>query len=66
MFFDKKLQRSFETSQFLADSCCKKEDEEEENIPLEKKDVLAIFLSALMVFGPLFLILGGLAFWLTL
>lgn len=65
MFFDKKLKRSFETSRYLSGKCCE-EDEEEEKLPFEKKDVLAVVLSALMVFGPLLLLIGGLAFLLTL
>lgn len=69
MFFQKKLDRSYDTMRYLSGE--EKETEEElkgfrEREKLEFKDVLAMVISALLVFGPLFLIIGFIMFVLTL
>ena len=69
MFFQKKLDRSYDTMRYLSGE--EKETEEElkdfrEREKLEFKDVLAMVISALLVFGPLFLIIGIIMFALTL
>ena len=69
MFFQKKLDRSYDTMRYLSGE--EKETEEElkgfrEREKLEFKDVLAMIISALLVFGPLFLIIGIIMFVLTL
>ena len=69
MFFQKKLDRSYDTMRYLSGE--EKEAEEElkgfrEREKLEFKDVLAMVISALLVFGPLFLIIGIIMFLLTL
>lgn len=69
MFFGKKLDRSFDTMRYLGGK--DKENEEElkdfrEREKLEFKDILAMIISALLVFGPLFLIIGIIMFVLTL
>lgn len=69
MFFGKKLDRSFDTMRYLGGE--DKENEEElkdfrEREKLEFKDILAMIISALLVFGPLFLIIGIIMFVLTL
>lgn len=71
MFFDKKIERSLDTLKYISDRReGKKEDEvsdlREENEKLELSDVLAIIISALMVYGPIFLIIALIAFLLTL
>ena len=70
MFFQKKLDSSYDTLRFLGD---RKGEETEEDLrefkegeKLEFKDILAMILSALIVFGPLFLIIGLLMFVITL
>ena len=70
MFFHKKLDRSYDTLRSLGD---RKGEETEEDIKefkerekLEFKDILAMIISALIVFGPLFLIIGLLMFLITL
>ncbi|WP_236909170.1 hypothetical protein [Clostridium sp. Cult3] len=35
----------------------------EEPIELEKNDILAIIISAILVFGPIFLVFIGILFW---
>jgi len=69
MFFQKKLGRSYDTMRYLSGE--EKENEEElkdfkEKEKLEFKDILAMIISALLVFGPLFLIIGIIMFILTL
>ena len=69
MFFQKKLDRSYDTMRYLSGE--EKENEEElkdfmEKEKLELKDILAMVISALLVFGPLFLIIGIIMFVLTL
>ena len=69
MFFQKKLDRSYDTMRYLSGE--EKETEEElkdfrEREKLEFKDILAMIISALLVFGPLFLIIGIIMFALTL
>ena len=69
MFFQKKLDRSYDTMRYLSGE--EKETEEElkdfsEREKLEFKDILAMIISALLVFGPLFLIIGIIMFVLTL
>ncbi len=69
MFFQKKLDRSYDTMRYLSGK--EKENEEElkdfrEKEKLELKDILAMVISALLVFGPLFLIIGIIMFVLTL
>ena len=69
MFFQKKLDRSYDTMRYLSGE--EKETEEElkgfrEREKLEFKDVLAMVISALLVFGPLFIIIGIIMFVLTL
>ena len=69
MFFGKKLDRSYDAMRYLSGE--EKETEEElkdfrEREKLEFKDILATIISALLVFGPLFLIIGIIMFVLTL
>ena len=69
MFFQKKLDRSYDTMRYLSGE--EKETEEElkgfrEREKLEFKDVLAMVISALLVFGPLFLLIGIIMFVLRL
>ena len=69
MFFQKKLDRSYDTMRYLSGE--EKETEEElkdfrEREKLEFKDILAMIISAVLVFGPLFLIIGIIMFVLTL
>ena len=69
MFFGNKLDRSYDTMRYLSGE--EKENEEElkdfkEKEKLEFKDILAMVISALLVFGPLFLIIGIIMFVLTL
>ena len=69
MFFGNKLDRSYDTMRYLSGE--EKETEEElkdfrEREKLEFKDILAMVISALLVFGPLFLIIGIIMFVLTL
>ena len=69
MFFQKKLDRSYDTMRYLSGE--EKETEEElkdfrEREKLEFKDILAMIISALLVFGPLFLIIVIIMFVLTL
>ena len=69
MFFQKKLDRSYVTMRYLSGE--EKENEEElkdfrEREKLELKDILAMVISALLVFGPLFLVIGIIMFVLTL
>ena len=69
MFFQKKLDRSYDTMRYLSGE--EKETEEElkgfrEREKLEFKDILAMVISALLVFGSLFLIIGIIMFLLTL
>ena len=69
MFFQKKLDRSYDTMRYLSGE--EKETEEElkdfrEREKLEFKDILAMVISALLVFGPLFLVIGIIMFVLTL
>ena len=69
MFFQKKLDRSYDTMRYLGGE--EKETEEElkdfrEREKLEFKDILAMIISAVLVFGPLFLIIGIIMFVLTL
>lgn len=70
MFFQKKLERSLDTMKYLGDEKSEETEEElrefAEREKLEFKDVLAIILSALLVFGPLFLIILIIIFLLTL
>ena len=70
MFFQKKLDRSYDTLKFLGDKKGEESEEElkeyKEREKLEFKDILAMILSALIVFGPLFLIIGLLMFVITL
>lgn len=70
MFFQKKLDRSYDTLRFLGD---RKGEETEEDIKeykerekLEFKDILAMIIAAFIVFGPLFLIIGLAMFFITL
>lgn len=70
MFFQKKLDRSYDTLKFLGDKKGEESEEELEEFKkrekLEFKDILAMIISALIVFGPLFLIIGLLMFVITL
>ena len=70
MFFQKKLKRSYDTLRYLGDEKGKESEEElrefAKNEKLEGKDILAMIISALIVFGPVFLIIGIIMFVLTL
>ena len=69
MFFQKKLDRGYDTMRYLSGGEKETEDELKgfrEREKLEFKDVLAMAISALLVFGPLFLIIGIIMFLLTL
>lgn len=63
MIFQKKVDRALQWLKDKNKSNEIKEDHEvdqveiQEDLPLEKGDRLALFLSALLVFGPIFLIL---------
>lgn len=59
MFFQNKIKRSFDTVKYLTGETEKREKIEEfkkEN-RLEFKDILAMIISGIMVFGPIFLII---------
>ncbi|NLY67645.1 MAG: hypothetical protein GX069_08800 [Tissierellia bacterium] len=63
MFYKKKLERAMK---WLKEKN-RVEDrenslEEYEGIELEKKDIIAIIISAILVFGPLFLIAAGIIY----
>lgn len=70
MFFQKKLERSYDTLRYLGDEKGKESEEElrefAKNEKLEGKDILAMIISALIIFGPVFLIIGIIMFVLTL
>lgn len=70
MFFEKKLRRSFETQKYINDEKFgaedKDEDKTEERLKLEPKDILAMIISAVIVFFPLLLIISVIMFLLTL
>ena len=64
MFFQKKVDRSFD---YLKEEGEKRGEtlrearDRDENMKLEKMDIPAMILSALMVFGPIFLVLLAIA-----
>ena len=69
MFFEKKLKRSYDTMKYLSGDGDESEEELKdfkEREKLEFKDILAMIISALLVFGPLFLIIGIVMFMLAL
>ena len=70
MFFEKKLRRSFETQKYINDEKFGAEDNDEdktgERLKLEPKDILAMIISAVIVFFPLLLIISVIMFLLTL
>ena len=70
MFFQKKLDRSYDTLKFLGDKKGEELEEElkeyKEREKLELKDILAMIIAAIIVFGPLFLIIGLAMFFITL
>ncbi|MGP1612338.1 MAG: hypothetical protein ACTTG8_04540 [Catonella sp.] len=70
MFFQKKLERSYDTLRYLGDEKGKETEEELREFArtdrLEVKDILAMIIAALLVFGPVFLIIGIIMFVLTL
>ena len=70
MFFEKKLRRSFETQKYINDEKFGAEDKDEdktgEKLKLEPKDILAMIISAVIVFFPLLLIISVIMFLLTL
>ena len=60
MFLQKKVDRAFKwlkEKNKLQDHSEENKEWEENDIELEKEDILAIVLSALIVFGPIFLVL---------
>lgn len=59
MLFQKKLDRAMD---WLKDKSIN-EVENEENIEIEKSDLPALFISALLVFGPIILILFLILLW---
>lgn len=61
MLLQKKLERAMD---WLKNKS-KNQEENLENIELEKNDLLALFISALLVFGPIILFLFLILFWLA-
>ncbi len=59
MMLQKKLERAMDWLKNRSN----KEEGLEENIELEKNDLLALFISAILVFGPIILILLLILFW---
>ncbi len=59
MMLQKKLERAMD---WLKNKSSDKE-QIEDNLNLEKKDILAIIISALLVFGPIILVLLLIMFW---
>ena len=70
MFFQKKIDRSYDTLKILGDKKGEESEEElkeyKEREKLELKDILAMIIAAIIVFGPLFLIIGFAMFFITL
>lgn len=60
MIFQKKLNATID---WLKEKSKLEFNIEEEHIELEKNDMLALFLSALLVFSPFLLVLIGILFW---
>lgn len=64
MFFQKKVDRAMEWNRnkgkLKGDNDSPETDDE--HIELERKDIAAIIISAFLVFGPIFLVLGGIVF----
>ncbi|WP_416198646.1 MAG: DUF4342 domain-containing protein [Sporanaerobacter sp.] len=60
MIFQKKLNATID---WLKEKSKLEFNIEEEHIKLEKNDMLALFLSALLVFSPFLLVLIGILFW---
>ncbi len=59
MFFQSKIDRAFK---WLNEKNNKDDNAEEEDLELEKKDILAIIISAILVFSPIFIVLGLIIF----
>lgn len=59
MMLQKKLERAMDWLKSKSSS----QEQIEDNLNLEKEDVLAIIISALLVFGPILLILLLIMFW---
>lgn len=60
MFFQSKIDRAFK---WLNEKNNKDDNiEDKEDLELEKKDILAIIISAILVFSPIFIVLGLIIF----
>jgi len=60
VFFQSKIDRAFK---WLNEKNNKDDNaEEKEDLELEKKDILAIIISAILVFSPIFIVLGLIIF----
>ncbi len=62
MLFQKRIDRAFDLlkeKNNVDDSNIDSDYREEDKIELEREDHIALFLSALIVFGPIFLVLIG-------
>ena len=61
MLLQKKLERAMDWLKNKSNS----EEDLEENIELEKNDIFALIISALLVFGPIILFLFLILFWVV-
>lgn len=65
MFFQSKIDRAFKWLNEKNNKDVNSEDEnfeDKEDMKLEKKDILAIIISAILVFSPIFIVLGLIIF----
>lgn len=65
MFFQSKIDRAFKWLNEKNNKDINTEDEnfeDKEDMKLEKKDILAIIISAILVFSPIFIVLGLIIF----
>lgn len=65
MFFQSKIDRAFKWLNEKNNKDTNSEDEnfkDKEDMKLEKKDILAIIISAILVFSPIFIVLGLIIF----
>jgi hypothetical protein len=65
VFFQSKIDRAFKWLNEKNNKDTNSEDEnfkDKEDMKLEKKDILAIIISAILVFSPIFIVLGLIIF----
>jgi uncharacterized membrane protein len=65
VFFQSKIDRAFKWLNEKNNKDINSEDEnfeDKEDMKLEKKDILAIIISAILVFSPIFIVLGLIIF----